>query len=317
MRRVSTVRTLGVLAIGLMAALSARPAFAEDGGKGADPSFNGTYVMPLGKSEARLTLNQGKDGAVSGEINGPTGRIVFTGRIRDGRVVGMLSGGGANVTFNVVPQPGKMIFRYLQMDSDGKPRTDTMKELVFFAPASGAGEGMNRAADKRGVRVNGVEIPDAEMAALERKYHQRIPPGDYWYDKRCGAWGMQGGPTLGLTVAGINIGGPMRRDASNGHTGVIVNGRELHLIDVLSLERAGIQAVRGKWWVNANGDFGLEGNPFPLGNLVRIANQTSGKRYGSTYSEAAGGSVASDGQGGFISSFRDGHGGYIGHYTGE
>ena len=143
------------------------------------------------------------------------------------------------------------------------------------------------------VRINGVRLDEADLRRIEQKYHFRIPTGDYWYDKVSGAWGRQGGPTIGFTVAGVKIGGPLRADASNGHTGVFVNGRQLHTQDVIGLQQLGIPVRRGRWWVLANGDFGSEGNPFPLGNLVRMARRS---QRGSAYSRrTAGGYIGSDG----------------------
>src|SRR6266540_1234336 len=59
----------------------------------------------------------------------------------------------------------------------------------------------------------------------------------YWYDAMSGAWGYQGGPTAGFTLPGIRLGGMLRADASNGNTGVFINGRELHFQDVIGLRQ--------------------------------------------------------------------------------
>ena len=113
------------------------------------------------------------------------------------------------------------------------------------------------------------DLNDEELAALERAYGVRIADGAYWYDTRCGAWGWQGGPCAGLIHPGLNLGGPFRSDASNGNTGVFINGRQLHYADVLRLQELG-PVQMGSYWLDAQGNFGWEGGPM-LGNLFQLA----------------------------------------------
>jgi hypothetical protein len=83
-----------------------------------------------------------------------------------------------------------------------------------------------------------------------------------------GGWG---GPTLGFIQPGLDVGGPLRFDASNGDTGVFINGRELHRLDVLGLQRFG-PVWPGRYWVDAMGNFGFEGG-IMIGNLWMLAQQ--------------------------------------------
>ncbi len=127
------------------------------------------------------------------------------------------------------------------------------------------------------VVVNGVRLRDGEVDELERMAGAKRTPlrdGTYWYDPISGAWGAQGGPTLGFRRAGLEVGGPLRASASNGHTGVFVNGRELHRLDVLALERLG-RVRLGRYWLDALGNFGREGGR-TLGNLAGLAEQAAG-----------------------------------------
>ncbi len=128
-----------------------------------------------------------------------------------------------------------------------------------------------RETQERFVYINRTLLSDATVYALERKYRVRIPDGKYWYDRFCGAWGLEGGPTAGFILPGLKLGGPLRADASNGRTRVFVNGRELHAIDVLGLQRLG-PVYPGRYWVDAQGYAGYEGQP-PFCNLVQLANQ--------------------------------------------
>jgi len=130
-------------------------------------------------------------------------------------------------------------------------------------------------APTRQVFVNGVQLRDDELNGLEQKYRNQIPDGSYWYDRMCGAWGMQGGPVLCTIEPNLNLGGPLRPDASNGHTGVFINGRELHYLDIALLQRVVPMIIPGRWWLDVYGNFGSEGGPM-LGNLWDYAKTQGG-----------------------------------------
>jgi hypothetical protein len=141
-----------------------------------------------------------------------------------------------------------------------------------------------RESSPRYVVVNRVRLNDGTIQALEARYGGRIVNGEYWYDRACGAWGLEGGQTLGFIHAGYNFGGALRRDASRGNTGVFVNGRELHRLDVAALQQLG-PVYRGRYWLDARGNVGYEGSPAFV-NLVQLAQsgQNQGRRRGSILS---------------------------------
>ena len=117
------------------------------------------------------------------------------------------------------------------------------------------------------------------LAQIEAMYQMQAPAGDYWYDARSGAAGRWGGPTLGFLPAGLALGGPLPPNASGGGngmvTGVFINGRELHPVDVQVMMRIYGQVIPGRWWVDAQGNAGQEGGPALL-NLVQLAQQRGG-----------------------------------------
>jgi hypothetical protein len=124
------------------------------------------------------------------------------------------------------------------------------------------------------VFVNAVRLDDASRQALERRYGVPIKAGRYWYDTVSGVWGREGGPAEGQIHSGLRLGGTLKRDASKGKTGVIVNGRELHALDVAALQRC-VRVVPGRYWVLANGVGGAEGGPAQF-NLALLCGQASG-----------------------------------------
>jgi len=137
-----------------------------------------------------------------------------------------------------------------------------------------ANSGWNTPSAERKITFNGRSLTATQRASLEtleRAYGGRLPDGAYWYDNRTGIMGVWNGPSLIQLPPGMGLGGAMPANCSGGGTGVFVNGRELHVLDVLALSKLG-PVLPGRYWVDANGDFGYERGP-RLGNLVAIAQQ--------------------------------------------
>jgi len=148
-----------------------------------------------------------------------------------------------------------------------------LAQPVTFHRAAAAGE--------RRVAINRTTLDEPQIRALEQRFQVRIMNGEYWYDRACGAWGLEGGPTLGFIPAGLDVGGPLQADASGGGTGVFINGREIHPVDVAGLQQL-TPVVPGRYWVDARGLCGYEGNPTPILDLAALA-QAARSRSGGTY----------------------------------
>ena len=127
-------------------------------------------------------------------------------------------------------------------------------------------------ATQRQITFNGRPLtPEQQqrLEMLERAYRVRIPDNHYWYDNRSGAAGFWKGPAIATLPPGLGLGGPMPANCSGGGTGVFVNGRELHWFDVAVLSQLG-PVYRGRYWAEANGNFGVEGGPV-IGNVYVLA----------------------------------------------
>ncbi|MEE8449544.1 MAG: hypothetical protein V3S39_07915 [Thermodesulfobacteriota bacterium] len=156
--------------------------------------------------------------------------------------------------------------------------------------------GLNATADAgmRAIYINGTRLSDQKALALQQAYGQ-VPPGRYWYDPVSGLWGVEGRPAAGLIHPGLNLGGPLRANASKGNTGVFVNGRRLPLQEFLYLQQLLGRLRPGRYWLDAQGYTGNEGGPALL-NLRALARKRS--RGGNwSYHSPYGGSVGGDGQG--------------------
>lgn len=151
--------------------------------------------------------------------------------------------------------------------------------LVSVCPCSIANPALQlKAATVAVVICNGQRLPDETVRALEQAYRVRVRPGVYWYDRMTGAWGNWGGPVAGVIMAGLNLGGPLAENASNGNTGIFINGRQLHQRDVWVLRQIMIP-LPGRYWMNASGTFGYVGGP-PIGNVYWLANAASRRNSG-------------------------------------
>jgi hypothetical protein len=141
-------------------------------------------------------------------------------------------------------------------------------------------------AQQRAVVVNRARLTEAQVKGFEQRWGVQVRDGAYWYDRVSGAWGIDGGPTAGWIMPGLELGGPLPADASHGNTGVFINGRELNTQDVAALMQF-TPVYRGRWWVDGWGTFGAEGGP-ALGNLWQLARQR-GMRPGKSWSIYANG----------------------------
>ena len=151
--------------------------------------------------------------------------------------------------------------------------TTTAIALVLCTPFDAEAQ-MRAASSCSGVFVNRVEL-DVEVVQILAANGVRVVPGDYWYDAFSGLYGVMGGPGVGFTYPGLELGGPLPADASGGGTGVFVNGRELHPMDVSLLMSLLGPVYPGRYWLRYDGYYGWEGGP-PVGNLLAMARQASG-----------------------------------------
>ncbi|AWX44944.1 Extra-large guanine nucleotide-binding protein [Flagellimonas maritima] len=121
------------------------------------------------------------------------------------------------------------------------------------------------------VTVNGARLSKSDLEKVSDRYNINIKNGTYWYDDRSGAWGFQNGPTQGFIPAGLQVGSSLKSNASNGNTGVFVNGRQLHYQDVRNLQQI-IKVVPGRFWLDNFGNGGKEGKAASF-NLIYLAKR--------------------------------------------
>ncbi|HOX19682.1 MAG TPA: hypothetical protein PLI70_02025 [Gemmatimonadales bacterium] len=173
------------------------------------------------------------------------------------------------------------------------PRSSVLlASLLLTGALVPAGRAVAQAGATRAVFINRNRLPTDTLQMLESLFQVRVPDGRYWYDATSGGWGQEGGPTIGFTVAGLPIGGPLPANVSGGTTGVYVNGRQLPAQDLAGLQQLVGPIAPGRYWLDGQGYAGSEGGP-PVANLRALASQLS--RMGTGVNERYGGGAAAYG----------------------
>ena len=97
---------------------------------------------------------------------------------------------------------------------------------------------------------------------------------------------------MGQIMPELDVGASLNPHVSGGDTGVFINGRELHSLEVQYLMSIFGRVIPGRYWLNAKGLGGFEGGP-PIFNLnARSYGSASGKGY---LRRGPGGATGSDG----------------------
>jgi hypothetical protein len=141
--------------------------------------------------------------------------------------------------------------------------------------------GIDALAAPRAIEFNGQPLDAAGWQTLRQiEVHiGPVPDGRYWYDTHSGAAGVAGGPASAYLGPGLALGGALAADASGGGhgrvTGVFVNGRELHALDVIALSRM-LPVQRGRYRWDAAGNVGLEGGPMLFNFYWLLQQQQAG-----------------------------------------
>ncbi len=256
--------------------------------------LDGRYAA-LEEPSVTLTLSESPTGEVSGSFGEGVSVMPLSAQRNGAGFTGMAGQGANSVPLTAVMQGDALI---LEIGSDGVGDRLTFRRVIDEASdaegSASQGASAPVEAGERNVLINGMRLGGDDLARLEAAYHIRIDNADYWYDKVLGAWGVRGGPTLGFIAPGLDLGGPLQSDASDGETQIFVNGRELHLYDALALQRITGPIMPGRYFITAQGLAGYEGGA-PLWNLAQLAAQSQGGGSNTWQSRILGSSGFSDG----------------------
>jgi len=157
----------------------------------------------------------------------------------------------------------------------------------LFGAALGLGGGQSY--------INGQPVSMTQSMMLASIGLPLMRGARYWYDKTAGLYGFEGGPTMGQGIPNMPGFAELQPNASNGMTGVFINGRHLPIQDVMGLQRMGIPWTPGRYWMNSFGQYGYENSPYPIGQInlgIAVHGQGGGGGYGgTTQTSVVGGNV--------------------------
>jgi hypothetical protein len=259
-------------------------------------SLAGRYVAE-DEPALSLALDEAADGGVTGTLSDGQSTVSLSARRQGAGFVGTAVAGAQTLPTAALVEGDRLL---LEIGAPGMAQ-----RTVFRRDQGGHGGASPSASDttagQRNVVINGQRLSDEELARAEQAYRIRIPDAGYWYDPVLGAWGPQGGPTMGFIAPGLRLGGALQPDASGGGTAVVVNGRVLHPYDLMALQQITGPIVPGRYFITAQGLAGPEGGP-PLWNLAAMAAQAQGTGGGSNtwQSRVTGASGFSDGTTGAV-----------------
>ena len=242
-------------------------------------NFSGNYILKVDPSAANMHLNDNGNGTYSGYITGPSGKINITGKVQQGMLAGDVTTTTGKCSFAIIQNGTDYVLSTTNYDAYGRPIPATTSYLYFVKK-----EGNNSAQPtvSNQIYFNGIKASTSSISQLENYYKVKVMNGRYWYDNVSGMWGLEGGPTLGVLLPNLQLGGQLRSNASRGNTGVYINGRNLPQQDLMVLQSVLGYIQPGKYWIDANGNAGKEGGP-ALINLRQAvaANQQNNSNYNS------------------------------------
>lgn len=232
--------------------------------------FSGTYSYnaPTGQVLTLvLKLTEGRN--YSGTISDNYYVYKVTGQVQNGSLTGYYGEGASAVNYTAKIQNQSLLFTVTTRDYMGN-----VTPLVMNFVKSGNTITAN--ADKTGtVIINNSVLSIQQIQEIKTRYGVEPKPGNYWYDSVSGLYGVTGYPSYGFMYPGHNF-GTLSRNASAGNTGVIINGRELPQIEwAIWSYILGYYIQPGRYWFDAQGNAGYEGNSIPVVNLFIAAQRNS------------------------------------------
>ncbi len=153
-------------------------------------------------------------------------------------------------------------------------KPDEAAQQAPLSPVNTSNQAGTVPAASGSVVVNGRSLSQQQVQELAAAYGAAPPPGRYWYDTKSGLWGYEGREAFGYIRPGYDF-GPLSADASHGNTGVFINGRQINMAEAAYYQRAFGRVYPGRWWLDGRtGNVGLEGNPYPVANIVQAIQQS-------------------------------------------
>ena len=283
-------------------------------GISAATGFDGHFVYRQDGETLLLRMVQRADGVLSGQMQTDGVAYALAGRSAGNAAEGTLVGGGESLRFSAMITEGRLELALVAAGSAaGYPATPVVlsfERVAADTPLSkSANDQATAGSSAGGVVINGVALPQAQIDALAAQYGTTPRPGRYWYDRSSGLYGVVGYQAFGFMLPGHDF-GTLDAAASAGDSGVYVNGRQLPQAEWLVWSQLlGYMIAPGRYWLDAEGNAGYEGNPAATENLylaaqrrIRAGGYTHDNGSSNTWSSRfSAGGYDSGGQRGYVS----------------
>jgi hypothetical protein len=232
--------------------------------------YSGTYTLtPSGQ----ITLKLVKDdtGMYTGSLSGNNNVFNLTGQIQDGILKGRVGeAGSVNILFVAVMQNQVLNFTMADADFNGNLNPATTQKLTFIKSVVPEAAGTQNTGD---IIINNIVLTKSQLLEIKNRYGIEPKPGNYWYDRLSGLYGVYGYPSYGFMYPGHNF-GELSRNASSGNTNVLVNGRELPQPEWAVWSYVlGSYIQPGSYWFDSQGNIGYTGNNIAVVNLFAAARK--------------------------------------------
>lgn len=199
-----------------------------------------------------------------------------------------------------MPTAAEPEVQFRAQSKEEKRRMTKFAVLIVLMAAAWSVRAQSRPAAPRETVVNNHIFTAQDKLLFFQIYGAPPAPGRFWYDPVSGLWGLEGSAAYGMLRPGHNYGALSPR-ASNGNTGVYLNGREINMAEALFYYNLFGRVVPGRYWLNGlTGMMGLEGSPLPLVNLYAAYKQKFGSRGGAASRIGINGYASTDGAGGAL-----------------
>lgn len=261
---------------------------------------SGSYAA-TGGAQVELVLKQKPDGSISGKLIESGSSLAITGKAtatgfsgtllsEDGDVPVQAKLNGTRLVFQLADDEPLAFERQTGASQRAARPRSTAVTTGASPPSARQPEAVAQApAGASAVVVNGRAMNQQQVLAFQQLYGVAPRPGRYWYDGRSGLYGYEGQPAAGFLRPGHDL-GALPRQASQGNSGVVINGRELPQQEwMVWSSTLGYAIQPGHYWLDGNGNAGYEGNPFPVVNLYQAAQQRNAY-YGNQGQGGGGGS---------------------------
>lgn len=242
--------------------------------------FQGQYAIQTAEGQVILKLKKNATGQYEGQLAGNGTTLNLQGQLLNGMLQGRVGDELDGIIFQASLSDGNLTMAMAEVDDYNNPIAGTLQTLIFQKQADNSAPENAATAESRKSASGQVIINDQVLSAgqigeIEKRYGIKPMPGKYWYDTRSGLYGVIGYSAYGFMHPGHQY-GSLKGNASNGNTGVVINGRELPQTEwAVWSYILGYWIQQGRYWLDDKGNAGYEGSPVTLVNLYVAAQQNA------------------------------------------